>query len=62
MSGTPIAEANADIRRLNQQIAKDELTLSRAEGRIIAYNTDWSVVQRFGDELDYENSELTANY
>ena len=61
MSGEPIREVNAGVRRLNQEIAKDELTLSRAEICIIAYDSQWAVVQHFGDELDYENTELTAS-
>ena len=61
MAGDPIREVNVGLRRLNGEIAKDELTLSRAEICIIAYNSQWSVVQRFGDELDYESSELMAS-
>lgn len=60
MNGEPIAEVNQGIRRLNQEIASDELTLSRAEIGIIAFNGLWSVVQAFGDETDFEESELTA--
>ena len=60
MSGEPIAEVNAGIRRLNQEIAKDELTLSRTEICIIAFNSEWSVIQHFGEELDYDRSELAA--
>ena len=60
MSGEPIREVNAGIRRLNEEIAKDELTLSRAEVCLIAFNDQWSVIQRFGDQLDYEDSYLTA--
>ena len=61
MSGEPIAEVNTGIRRLNQELAKDDLTLSRAEISIIAFNNTYSVVQHFGDEIDYENSELMAS-
>ena len=61
MSGDPIREVNAGIRRLNQEIAKDELTLSRAEISLIAFNDRWTVVQQFGDQLDYDSSELTAS-
>lgn len=61
MSGQPIREVNAGIRRLNEEIAKDELTLSRAEVCIIAYNSTWSVIQQFGEELDYDETELTAS-
>ena len=60
MTGEPIAEVNQGIRRLNQEIASDELTLSRAEIGIIAFNDLWSVVQAFGDETDFEESQLTA--
>ena len=61
MSGHPIEEVNAGIRRLNEEIAKDELTLSRAELCIIAFNDQWSVVQAFGDELDHNDTVLTAS-
>lgn len=60
MNGDPIAEVNEGIRRLNREIASDELTLSRAEIGIIAFNNTWSVVQAFGEETDFEESELTA--
>ena len=60
MNGEPIAEVNEGIRRLNREIASDELTLSRAEIGVIAFNTTWSVVQAFGEETDFEESELTA--
>lgn len=61
MTGTPINEVNAGIRRLNAEIAQDELTLSRTELCIIAFNTTHSVVQHFGTDLDFEQSELTAS-
>ena len=60
MNGTPIAEVNEGIRRLNREIADDELALSRAEIGVIAFNSDWSLVQAFGEETDFEESELTA--
>ena len=60
MSGEPIAEVNAGIRALHAEIASDDLTLSRADICLIAYNSEWSVVQHFGEEIDYEASELTA--
>ena len=60
MLGEPIAEVNAGIRALHAEIASDELTLSRADICLLAYNSEWSVIQRFGEEIDYENSELIA--
>ena len=60
MSGDPIQEVNEGIRRLNREIAQDQLTLSRAEIGIIAFNSNWSTVQHFGQETDFEESELTA--
>ena len=61
MMGRPIEELNAGIRRLNQEIAKDELTMSRAEICLIAFNHEWDVIQDFGEELDFQNSELNAD-
>ena len=61
MTGRPIAEVNAGIRQLNEEIAKDDLTLSRAEVCLIAFNNEWSTIQAFGEEIDYESSELRAS-
>ena len=60
MSGEPIREVNEGIRRLNREIAEDELTLSRAEIGVIAFSSSWCQVQAFGEETDFEESELAA--
>lgn len=61
MTGEPIQEVNNGLKRLNEEIAKDELTLSRAEIAVIAFNDKFSVVQHFGEETDYSRSELLAS-
>ena len=61
MSGSPINEVNQGLLRLNEEVAKDELTYSRAEICLIAFNNDWAVVQNFGEETDFRESRLRAN-
>lgn len=60
MSGEPIREANLGLKRFAQEIHKDELTSLRADIAIIAFNHQHSVVQRFGETLDYDATILTA--
>ena len=61
MGGEPIQEVNAGLRQMHAEIAQDELTLSRAEICVIAYNSEHEVVQAFGEDVDYEYSELEAS-
>ena len=61
MSGAPIREANAGIQRFAAEIRRDELTALRADTAIIAFQSQYKVIQRFGEDLDYTTAQLVAS-
>ena len=61
MTGHPIDEVNAGVRRFAEEISTDELTALRADVAIIAFNQEHRVLVNFGETLDTEESLLMAS-
>ena len=61
MAGVAIDEVNAGIRRLKEELIKDELTERRADIAVIVFNHGYDVVQDFGRLADFNPPRLAAS-